>query len=226
MSRILVALDVPTLDGAERLARSLVAEVDGFKVGMELLMGAGADAIETIAGLEKPVFADAKLHDIPNTVGRAASRIRSAGARWITVHAAGGREMIAAATTAMGGQGVLAVTMLTSLSSTDLTDTGITAGVSEYVAAMASLSFASGAEGVVCSPGEISTVRQTRPGLRIFTPGVRPAGTSSDDQKRVGTPERASADGADYLVIGRPITRAADPAAAARRIAATVATFD
>lgn len=134
--------------------------------------------------------------------------------------------MIAAATTAMGGQGVLAVTMLTSLSSTDLTDTGITAGVSEYVAAMASLSFASGAEGVVCSPGEISTVRQTRPGLRIFTPGVRPAGTSSDDQKRVGTPERASADGADYLVIGRPITRAADPAAAARRIAATVATFD
>lgn len=223
MSGLLVALDVPTLDQADGLARDLVDAVDGFKVGMELLMASGPMAIESISGLGKPVFADAKLHDIPNTVERAAGRIKAAGARWVTVHAAGGQEMIAAAIKGMDGGGVLAVTMLTSLSADDLAAIGVDAAPTEYVSAMASLSYQAGAEGVICSPAEISTIRQRDLGLKVFTPGVRPGGESSDDQRRVATPERAAADGADYIVVGRPITRAEDPAGKAREIVATVA---
>lgn len=226
MNPIIVALDRPDLDGAARLARTLVDDVGGFKVGLELLMGVGPQAIESIAELGKPVFADAKLHDIPNTVGRAAARIRDAGARWLTVHASGGREMIAAASQGMGGSGVLAVTVLTSLASSDLADTGVDATIATQVARLATLGSAAHAEGVVCSPAEISLVKEQQPSLRIFTPGVRPSGSSRDDQKRVATPEKARADGADYLVIGRPITNADDPALAARTITASLATLD
>lgn len=222
VTRVLVALDVPALEDAEGLARRLGDAVDGFKVGMELLMGSGPTAIEAIAATGKPVFVDAKLHDIPNTVGRAANRIKAAGARWVTVHASGGAEMIAAATAGMGGQGVLAVTMLTSLSEADLGDIGVNASPSSYVRNLAGLSHRAGVEGVVCSPGEIAVVKGAHPDLKVFTPGIRPEGVSSDDQKRVATPERAVADGADYLVIGRPITRSDDPVDAARRITASL----
>lgn len=225
MNRILVALDLPELDEARELARSLADEVGGFKVGMELLMGAGPEAIETIAGLGRPVFADAKLHDIPNTVGRAAGRIKDAGARWVTVHAAGGQEMIAAATEGMGGEGVLAVTMLTSLVPSDLAEIGVNLDAEDYVTGLAVIAASSGAEGIVCSPAEISAVKAKEPGLKIFTPGVRPTGSPTDDQRRVATPERARADGADYLVVGRPITRSEDPAGVARQIAASIAAF-
>jgi orotidine-5'-phosphate decarboxylase len=219
---IIVALDMPTLDDASSLARRLVDVVGGFKVGMELLMGAGPAAIEAIAGMGSPVFVDAKLHDIPNTVEHAATRIKAAGARWVTAHASGGREMLEAAVTGMGGQGVLAVTMLTSLSQEDLESIGISALASDYVASLASLAADSGTEGVVCSPEEIRRVKDKEPSLAVFTPGVRPAASDVDDQKRVATPERAHSDGADFLVIGRPITRAADPVAAARDIAAAI----
>lgn len=222
MTRVLVALDVPGLDEATALADRLGDVVDGFKVGMELLMTAGPRAIEVIAALGKPVFADAKLHDIPNTVGRAAARIKGAGARWVTVHAAGGREMIAAAVTGMGGDGVLGVSMLTSLSAGDLTDIAIPVSPSDYVIRMAELCYQAGTEGVVCSPREISAVKAAHPNLVIFAPGVRPAGISTDDQKRVASPQRAAADGADYLVIGRPITRATDPVLSARDIVASL----
>lgn len=226
VNRILVALDVPELEEARVLAASLKDDVAGFKVGMELLMGAGPRAIEKIAEHGKPVFADAKLHDIPNTVAGAASRIREAGARWVTVHASGGGEMIEAAANGMGGQGVLAVTMLTSLGPADLAEIGVAVDPREYVIALATLGAASGAEGIVCSPAEIAAVRAKEPGLKVFTPGVRPRGAPHDDQKRVATPETARADGADYLVVGRPITRSGDPARAAREIAASIATFD
>lgn len=226
VNRIIVALDTPDLGAATELARALTDDVGGFKVGMELLMGAGPQAIEDIAGIGKPVFADAKLHDIPNTVGRAAARIRDAGARWLTVHASGGREMITAASTGMGGIGVLAVTVLTSLAPSDLAETGVDKTVPEQVSSLSELASAAGAEGVVCSPAEISLVKEVQPGLKIFTPGVRPSGSSLDDQRRVATPERARADGADYLVIGRPITKADDPTLAARKIAASIATLD
>lgn len=222
MNPVLVALDVPTLDEARHLARDLVDHVGGFKVGMELLMGSGPRAIEAIAGIGKPVFADAKLHDIPNTVERAASRVSSAGARWVTVHAAGGQQMMEAARVGMGGQGVLAVTMLTSLSSSDLAGLGIGDLADGYVTRLAKIASAAGAEGVVCSPGEIRNVKESQPGLKVFTPGVRPGGSPADDQKRVATPEAARADGADFLVIGRPITQAPDPAAAAREIAGAI----
>lgn len=222
MTRLLVALDVPDLKEAEALAGRLGDVVDGFKVGMELLMASGPAAIEAIAVIGKPIFVDAKLHDIPNTVGRAATRIKAAGARWVTVHASGGREMIAAATTGMGGQGVIAVTMLTSLSESDLADIGVEASPSTYVRDMAGLSYRAGVEGIVCSPREIAIVKQAHPRLKVFSPGIRPEGVSNDDQKRVATPERASSDGADYLVIGRPITTSDDPVAAARRITASL----
>lgn len=218
MTRILVALDVPELEEAKRLAHRLGDVVDGFKVGMELLMAAGPAAIEDMAAIGKPVFVDAKLHDIPNTVGRAATRIKAAGARWVTVHASGGIEMIAAASTGMGGQGVLAVTMLTSLSESDLADIGVDASPSDYVRNMAGLSFRAGAEGVVCSPREIASVKGAHPRLKVFSPGIRPKGASKDDQKRVATPERAASDGAEYLVIGRPITMSEDPVATALQI--------
>jgi orotidine-5'-phosphate decarboxylase len=170
------------------------------------------------------VFADAKLHDIPNTVERSARRIREAGARWVTIHAAGGVEMAQAAVSGMGGEGVLAVTLLTSLGAEDLPSIGVTAGVAEYVSTMASIGHAAGVEGVVCSPGEIGLVKRAQPGLKVFTPGVRPLESTRDDQKRVATPERAIADGADYLVIGRPITRAQDPVGSTREIVASIAT--
>jgi orotidine-5'-phosphate decarboxylase len=223
---IIVALDVSTLEEAEEMARSLVEEVGGFKVGMELLMAAGPEAIESIASLGLPVFADAKLHDIPNTVQRAVSRIKRAGARWVTAHAAGGREMLEAAMSGMGGAGVLGVTMLTSMDQTDLESIGVAALASDYVVGLASLAADAGAEGVICSPEEIRRVKAKEPSLQVFTPGVRPETSAVDDQKRVATPEEARADGADYLVIGRPIIRAPSPIEAARQITASISPFE
>lgn len=225
MNRVVVALDTPDLDRASDLARQLTADVGGFKVGMELLMGAGPRAIEAIAGHGKPVFADAKLHDIPNTVEKAAAQVRDAGARWVTAHASGGHEMLAAAVSGMGGEGVLAVTMLTSLSGDDLPEIGIDAGVSDYVARMAGIASKAGTEGVVCSTFEVRTVKDRHPQLVAFTPGVRPDGAAVHDQKRVATPEQACAAGADYIVVGRAITGAADPAEKARKIAMSIAAF-
>jgi orotidine-5'-phosphate decarboxylase len=223
---LIVALDVPNLGEAVTLARSLQDEVGGFKVGMELLMGAGPEAIETIAAMDRPVFVDAKLHDIPNTVERAARRIRAAGARWVTVHASGGREMMDAAVSGMEGNGVLAVTMLTSLSQSDLESIGVSRLGTNYVVSLASLAADAKTEGVVCSPVEIRKVKDKEPTLLVFAPGVRPATSGADDQKRVATPEQARADGADFLVIGRPITRAGDPVAAARDIATAIGLFE
>jgi orotidine-5'-phosphate decarboxylase len=185
---------------------------------MELLMASGPVAIGAVGDLGRPVFVDAKLHDIPNTVERAAARIKAAGARWVTIHASGGEEMAKAAVSGMQGEGVLAVTALTSLGAEDLPGLGISAGLTEYVTGLADLAAAARVEGVVCSPGEIREVKLAQPGLKLFTPGVRPEDSTRDDQKRVATPGRAVADGADYLVIGRPITRAPDPVAAAREI--------
>lgn len=224
MNRVIVALDVPTLPEARSLAQRLADVVGGFKVGMELLMGAGPAAVEAVADLGRPVFVDAKLHDIPNTVERAASRIRDAGARWVTAHASGGVEMLAAATAGMAGRGVLAVTMLTSLTSDDLGSIGVEMTPTDYVVRLSHLAAEAGVEGIVCSPKEIRAAKGAEPGLIVFTPGVRPRGSATDDQRRVATPELARADGADYLVVGRPITRAPDPLGSAREIAASIAT--
>ena len=219
---VAVALDVSSGEQAVRLARSLAPHVGAFKVGLELLSGPGPALVSALAELGKPVFCDAKLHDIPNTVERAAANLARAGARWITAHAAGGPGMIDRAVrgAAAGGTGtgILCITVLTSLSSADLAAVGHGESIGREVARTARLAAAGGAEGVVCGVRELGDVAQVAPGLMKVTPGIRPAGAASDDQARVATPADALARGADMLVIGRPITAAADPVAAAEAI--------
>ena len=218
MNGIIVALDFPTIEEARSMADLVGDEVAGFKVGLELITGVGPQAISLVAGLGKPVFADAKLHDIPNTVSGAARRIAAAGARWVTVHAAGGRNMMEAAVEGMGGDGVLAVSVLTSFDDADLGSTGIESRLDDQVVRLALLAEEAGVEGLVCAPGDVSAVREANVELTVFTPGIRMDLHSTQDQKRVGTPSMAVDAGADYLVVGRPITKSPDPARAAREI--------
>lgn len=225
---ILVALDVSTADEALALAREVEPHVAGFKVGLELMMGSGPGVIETLADLGKPVFADAKLHDIPNTVRNAARRLGEHGARWVTVHASGGEAMMAAAVEGLDAgsgsrdSGVLAVTVLTSLTEEDLRRGGVGASTEEQAIRLATLADTAGVEGVVCSPHEIELIRDHTPRLVTVVPGIRPAGSDAHDQARIATPEEAIERGARYLVIGRAITAASDPGIAAREIASSI----
>jgi orotidine-5'-phosphate decarboxylase len=220
VNRVLVALDVPTADEALTLARTLQPHVGGFKVGLELLMGEGSAIVSRVADLGLPVFVDAKLHDIPNTVGRAAERLGSLGARWVTVHASGGREMVRVAAEALnessgGTAGVLAVTILTSLGEYELAEIGIERPLDELVSSLARSAAAGGAEGVVCAVTEARLVQALGLGLTVVTPGIRPAEAGAFDQKRVASPATAIRAGSDLLVVGRPITSAPDVVAAA-----------
>ncbi len=221
---ILAALDVPTAEEAVRLAEELSPHVGGYKVGLELLAGPGPSIIGVLDRLGKPVFADAKLHDIPNTVRAAACRLGAAGARWITVHAAGGRPMLAAAVQGLregaGARpaGVLAVTVLTSLDRAELSAVGVSSTPGRLAVRRARLADEAGCEGVITSAQELSAVSEAAPRLLKVVPGIRPAGASRNDQVRTDTPARAAALGADYLVIGRAITKARNPAEAARAL--------
>ena len=221
--RIIVALDVPTSVAAMSMATQVKPYVAGFKIGLGLLHGPGPLLIEDLTDLGKPVFADAKLHDIPSQVEAAARHLGEHGARWVTVHAAGGAEMMAAAVAGLSEgnpeAGVLAVTVLTSLHPGSLAEVGIDVTPQHLVARMAKAAAGAGCEGVVSSPHELGVVVAAAPGLLRVTPGIR-AGDSDDDQARVATPEAAVAAGADLLVVGRPITQAPDPAQAAEAIAA------
>jgi orotidine-5'-phosphate decarboxylase len=228
VSPILVALDVPDASRARRLAEDLAGYVGGFKVGLELMMAEGPGMIEEIAGLGLPVFADAKLHDIPNTVSGAARQLGRHGARWLTVHGSGGAEMIEAAVAGLGegsgvAGGVLAVTVLTSLDKEALSAIGVDGGVGDQVARLSVLAAGAGAEGVVCAVGEISRVREVSGALTVVTPGIRPEGSEGDDQRRPATLSSALSAGADYVVVGRAITAAPDPVEAARSMSAEVA---
>jgi len=224
MNPVMVALDLPTAEEAIRLAERLAPHVGSFKVGLELLMGPGPATVAAIRQLGKPVFADAKLADIPHTVEAAARQLGGLGARWVSVHASGGVDMIKAAVAGLAEgargheTGILAVTVLTSLAATGLASVGVSGTVGKQAARLAKLAAAAGAEGVVCSVRELGDVAQVAPGLLRVTPGIRPEGASSDDQVRVATPVEAIKRGADLIVIGRPITRAKDPVAAARAI--------
>ncbi|WP_052667361.1 orotidine-5'-phosphate decarboxylase [Nitriliruptor alkaliphilus] len=222
--RIVVALDVPTLEEASDLAAALAGEVGWLKVGLELFAAHGPDAVRAVAD-HAPVFLDLKLHDIPTTVERAAARVADLGVGLLTVHASGGPAMIEGAVRGLGGQGeVLAVTVLTSMREDDLAAVG-QPGAAEQVPNLARVAVEAGAPGLVCAPPDLRAVRAAvGPDVRLVTPGVRPVGASADDQARVATPAGAVADGADLLVIGRPITRADDPVAAARAIAAELPT--
>jgi orotidine-5'-phosphate decarboxylase len=221
--RIIVALDVPSLDEAEALARSLSGTVGWFKVGLELFSAHGPAAVARIRAYG-PVFLDVKLHDIPTTVERAARRIAELGVGLVTVHASGGPAMVRAAVDGLGEAGrVLAVTVLTSLSDADLASVGAPAAATQ-VPALALLAVRAGAPGLVCAPGDLRVVRAAiGPDRLLVTPGIRPGGTSVDDHARAATPRSAVDDGGDLLVVGRPITRAADPVAAARAIAGELA---
>jgi orotidine-5'-phosphate decarboxylase len=222
--RICAALDFPTLSEAERFARRIAPHVGMLKVGLELFAAEGPAAVRAIAALGRPVFLDLKLHDIPNTVEGAARSAAASGASLLTVHASGGSAMIQAAVRGAGpGVRVLAVTVLTSLDAVALAAVGLAGPPGEAVVRLARLAVAAGAGGLVCSPQEVRAVRAAvGPAPLLVIPGIRPAGASVGDQARVATPAAAVADGADVLVIGRPLREGNDPAAAAQRIAAEI----
>lgn len=224
--RILVALDMKSAEEAVRLARDVGPHVGGFKVGLGLLFGPGPATVAALAELGKPVFADAKLHDIPSQVERAARRLAALGARWITAHASGGESMLRAAVQgsrdAQTGTGILAVTVLTSLDASDVERLAPGSTPGKLTSRLAKTAASAGVEGVVCSPQELGVVAQVAPELVRVTPGIRPEGSGANDQSRVMTPEEAVTRGADYLVIGRPIVAAADPPAAAAKLSAAL----
>jgi len=227
--RILVALDTPDADEALRLVGRLVGRVGGFKIGLELFSSAGPDLVRRVSAVGARVFVDLKLHDIPNTVAGAAAALGRLGVTWFTLHALGGAEMIAAGVGAAGEAALaaghepptaLAVTVLTSHDDATLAALGLTGPCRGAVLRLVELARRGGADGIVCSASEVADVRTRFPGGTLVVPGIRPAGAAHDDQKRIATPSAAVAMGADRLVIGRPITRAADPAAAVDDIVA------
>ena len=219
---IAVALDTSDVAVATRWAGAVAPYVSTVKVGLELFCAEGPAAVEKVrAAADVELFLDLKLHDIPATVAGAARSLAPLRPRLLTVHASGGPAMIAAAADAIPDTLIAAVTILTSLSAEDLDRLGIAGTPDEAVTRLARLAVDAGARALVCSPREVALVRAAvGPGVVLVTPGVRPAGADVNDQARVATPEQALADGADLLVIGRPITGAADPAEAARSIAA------
>ena len=220
MTELFVALDFDSAEKAVRMANELAPHVDGFKVGLELLLGPGPATIVAIRQVGKPVFADAKLHDIPNTVSGAARQLGRLGARYVTAHASGGRAMLAAAIEGLidGASGhpvgILAITVLTSLDEESLKTTGVGGTLGEQVARLARVAEGAGCEGVVCATKQLGVVAQVAPKLIRVAPGIR-NGLSEDDQAQVATAEEAIARGADIIVVGRPITKAADPVRAA-----------
>lgn len=225
--RLIVALDVDSSERIEFLADGLSDDVRFYKVGLELFASIGAPAVELLLERKKGVFLDLKLHDIPKTVERAASIIARLGASMTTVHSLGGPDVVAAARegleSAASSSGsrtlLLAVTLLTSHREEDLK--GIFPGgwsMEDKVVELAVMAAGAGADGVVCSPWEVKAVKSACPSVLAVTPGVRVAEVKGDDQRRTATPERAIADGADYLVVGRPISKAPDPREAAIKV--------
>jgi orotidine-5'-phosphate decarboxylase len=223
MNPIIVALDFDSADGARGLVEQLGGHVSFYKVGLELYTAAGMDFVEELIAKGKDVFLDLKLYDIGETVKRAVARIAASGVRFTTVHGSGTVMRAAADGRAGSGLKLLAVTVLTSFDQDDLADLGYPCSVSDLVALRVRKAVAAGIDGIVCSPLEVRMVREIAgPGAVLVTPGVRSAGAGKGDQKRVATPAEALNNGANYLVIGRQITRAEDPASEAQRILAEV----
>jgi orotidine-5'-phosphate decarboxylase len=224
--KVIFALDVPTFAEAKHWVSVLSGHVGMFKVGKQLFTGHGPDIVRMVQNFGGEVFLDLKYHDIPNTVAMASLEAARLGAKLINLHALGGYEMMARTVETLdrefkGGERsrVLAVTILTSSTEATLRDVGIEHPVSDMVARLARLAQKAGIDGVVASPLEVGLIREAcGPGFLVVTPGVRPAFAATDDQKRVMTPGEAVRAGADYLVIGRPISAAADPLAAAEAI--------
>lgn len=223
-SRLIVALDTQDPHQAAGWAGAVAPHCGMFKLGLEFFLANGPAGVRAIAG--RPVFLDLKLHDIPNTVAGAVRSVLPLAPRMLTVHAAGGAAMVAAAREAAETAGtarpmILAVTVLTSLAAPDLAATGIPDAPAAQVLRLARLALSAGADGLVCSPLEVAMLRDALgTGPTLVVPGIRPAGSPAGDQARTLTPAEAIAAGADWIVVGRPITAASDPATAAAEIAA------
>ena len=222
--KIIVALDVPTQEEARTLMAALSGEVGAFKIGLQRYTADGPSLVRAASPFG-PVFLDLKLHDIPNTVARAVESACGLGVRMLTIHLSGGGEMIRAAVEARKTDMLLlGVTVLTSSNDATLLETGVSATTAEQVVRLARLGVESGIDGLVASPQEARLLRQEfGDQIKIVTPGIRPAGSAAADQKRIASPREAVDAGADYLVIGRPITAATDPKAAVRAILAELA---
>jgi orotidine-5'-phosphate decarboxylase len=220
--RLAVALDLPDAKQALALVNSLGDTCQWFKVGMELYYASGNAFIDELRSRGFDVFLDLKLHDIPNTVAGAVRSATQAGASLLTVHASGGPAMLAAAAEAASAPGapkLIAVTVLTSMDANELAATGVVGSPAEQVFRLAKLAKAAGIDGMVCSAEEVSALRtEMGPHTILVVPGIRPTGAATEDQRRIATPATAIAQGASMLVVGRPITKATDPAAAARAI--------
>jgi orotidine-5'-phosphate decarboxylase len=228
-NKLIVALDVETADEALRLVNMLRGNVGMFKIGSQLFTAAGPSLVSEIVNSGARVFLDLKYHDIPNTVAAAAIEAARLGVSILNVHAAGGSEMMRRTAEAVAEYAdasgftrplVIAVTVLTSANEISLAEVGWNTNPEDLVRRLSLLAEASGMDGVVASPHEITVIRSTikKPGFIVVTPGIRPVGSASGDQRRVTTPREAIIAGADYLVVGRPILEAEDPARAAQEI--------
>ncbi len=221
--RLIVALDVSSTSQARNIVQALGPAVSSYKVGNQLFTAEGPGVVRELVESGKKVFLDLKFHDIPNTVAGGVRSAAALGISMLTVHAAGGSAMLRAAMDAARQAPkppiVLAVTVLTSLSDADLQETGVAGRTRDHALVLATVAQNCGCDGVVASPHEARIIRQDLgAGLVIVTPGIRPAGSAKGDQSRVNTPAEAIAAGADYLVVGRPVTEAADPRRAAEEI--------
>jgi orotidine-5'-phosphate decarboxylase len=220
--KIIVALDVPTAKEALDLVEQLREQISFFKIGLQLYTSEGPEIVRAVLGRGAKVWLDLKLHDIPNTVGRAVESATHLGVQMLTIHLSGGAEMIRAATTAQRSKmSILGVTVLTSATEQTLRDVGVPGKVGDQVLRLARLGVENGIDGIVASPHEIKSLRSAfGDKIKIVVQGIRPMWAEADDQKRFMTPQAALEAGADYLGIGRPITRHANPRDAAAKILA------
>ena len=220
---VFLALDVPRLEAAEALARKVMGHVGGLKLGLEFFCAHGHHGVLELAKLNLPLFLDLKLHDIPNTVAAAMQALHVLEPAIVTIHASGGQAMMEDAKAAAGERcRVVGVTLLTTLDERDMAATGIAGSAHDQVLRLADLAQRAGLDGIVCSGHEVAAAHAQWPAGFFVVPGLRPGGNKDGDQKRTVTPREARDAGASVLVVGRPISRAEDPVAAARAIEATL----
>jgi orotidine-5'-phosphate decarboxylase len=223
---LILALDVPTREDAAPILRQLRGQLRWVKIGLQMFTAYGPNYVREVAGMGFNIFLDLKLHDIPNTVAKAVESLGPLPIQMLTLHTAGGGEMMRAAKAAQQKTNpnllLLGVTVLTSMDTAGLNEIGVASPSADHVARLGKLAADSGLRGLVCSPLEVQLLRSKLPAdMQLITPGIRPASEAgSDDQKRVMTPADAARAGSTYIVVGRPILQAADPAAAARAILA------
>ncbi|SEK76627.1 orotidine-5'-phosphate decarboxylase [Atopomonas hussainii] len=226
-SPILVALDYPSQAQALALAQQLDPSLCRLKVGKELFTRSGPQVVEALQAQGFEVFLDLKFHDIPNTTAMAVKAAAELGVWMVNVHCSGGLRMMAACREVLDQHNgtkplLIGVTVLTSMEQSDLAGIGLDVAPQSQVLRLAGLAAEAGLDGLVCSAQEAPALKAAQPALQLVTPGIRPAGSAADDQRRILTPQQALAAGSDYLVIGRPITQAADPAAALREIVSSL----